>query len=185
MASLCTSKKNPNSWPCPARPTLTWSVLLLQPRSAQHSLPLLILLWPHSPPLVHLPTVAPARPSHARSTPSLRSQFRCHLLRETFPGHPIGKPLSRHLCLTTVSLFLIVPFIHSWNDLVFLLAGSLIGIWTSRQRGWFCLSLYPNLAHGRCTIKICFLIYLSFRIKKECHIAGRDLGNSILKFLLL
>lgn len=140
------------------------------------ALPQFILLWPHSPSLVpwtgsahsHFPTFALARSSHASSTLSLRSQFICHLLRETVPDHPPWKPLSRHFCLTMVSLFFIVPSIHIWNDLFYLLAGSLIRIWTSRQQGLFCLSLYPNLAHDRYSTNICLLIHLSFRIK-ECY----------------
>lgn len=167
-------RKHPNSLPRLARPTLIWSCsfssLLL------HSTSPLILLWPHSPSLVpwtgsahsHFPTFALAGSSHAGSTLSLRSQFICHLLRETVPDHALWKPLCRHLCLTVVSLFFIVPSIHIWNDLLYLLAGSLIRIWTSRQQGLFGLSLYPNLAHGRYSTTICLLIYLSFRIK-ECY----------------
>lgn len=69
----------------------------------------------------------------------------------------------------SVAIFVFfVPSVHIWNDLLYLLAGSLIRIWTSRQQGLFCLSLYPNLAHGRYSTNICLLIHLSFRIK-ECY----------------
>ena len=61
------------------------------------------------------------------------------------PAESSESPFWTLLDLTMVSLFFIISFVHVWNNLVYLLADCLIGIETSRQKGLFCLPLYPNL----------------------------------------
>ena len=61
------------------------------------------------------------------------------------PAESSESPFWTLLDLTVVSLFFIIPFVHVWNDLVYLFAGCLVGIETSRKKGLFCLPLYPNL----------------------------------------
>lgn len=172
MASLCIEKKNLNSFPWLARSSLIWYMSLLQLHFVQ--------CFPNSFCSGH--TAHLWFPAQAQLTPTslclccaftwwlfppFASQFRCGLLRGTFPDHPPWRPPSHHLYLTMVPLFFSVPFIHNWNDLVYVLVDCLIGIGPLRQQGLFYHST-PAWQQGRHSTNIYFLKHFSVRLK-ECY----------------